>query len=73
VNDDLGDLKARLRKVEESLATGGGPGIGGRVELAQAVSRARRLLRREDRSRPPSAAFRASVEQAEQAAKGSSS
>jgi hypothetical protein len=65
VNDELAALKARLRKMEESLARDGGPGIAERVGLAQAVSRARRLLRHEDRTRPPSAAFRASVEQAE--------
>jgi hypothetical protein len=68
VNDELAALKARLRRMEESLARGGGPGIAERVGLAQAVSRARRLLRHEDRTRPPSAAFRASVEQAEQLA-----
>jgi hypothetical protein len=66
VNDELAELKARLRKMEESLARGGGDGaMAGHIGLAQAVSRARRLLRHEDRTRPPSTAFRASVEQAE--------
>jgi hypothetical protein len=65
VNDELGELKARLRKMEESLAHGGDGGMAERIDLAQAVSRARRLLRHEDRTRPPSTAFRASVEQAE--------
>ncbi len=68
MNDELAGLKARLRKVEASLSLNGGSGISGRVVLAQAVSRARRLLRHEDRTRPPSTAFRASVEQAEVAA-----
>jgi hypothetical protein len=65
VNDELAELKSRLRRMEEALATAGGPGIADRVPLAQAVSRARRLARREDRTRPPSAEFRASVEEAE--------
>jgi hypothetical protein len=66
VNDELSELKSRLRRVEEALATGAGS--SDRVDLAQAVSHARRLARREDRTRPPSAAFRASVERAERVA-----
>jgi hypothetical protein len=65
VNDDLAELKVRLRKIEGALSSGGAGGFAERVGLAQAVSRARRLLRHEDRTRAPSAAFRASVEQAE--------
>lgn len=71
VNDQLAELKARLRRVEDSL-TGSSTGIAERVGIAQAVSRARRLLRHEDRTRPPSAAFRTSVEKAEIAASSSS-
>jgi hypothetical protein len=63
VNDELAELKARLRKIEEILAHG--EGLQERIGLAQAVSRARRLVRREDRTRRPSPEFRASVEQAE--------
>jgi hypothetical protein len=70
VNQELAELKARLRKIEESLAGAGG-GVAARIGLAQAVSRARRLLRREDRTRAPSAAFRASIEQAEHVASSS--
>jgi hypothetical protein len=69
VNDELAELKARLRKTEELLAQGESE-LSARVSLAQAVSRARRILRHEDRTRPPSSAFRASVEQAELAARG---
>jgi hypothetical protein len=66
VNDDLAELKARLRKIEEQLASNGdASAIQARVGILQAVSRARRLVRHEDRTRAPSAEFRASVEQAE--------
>jgi len=68
VNDDLAQLKARLRTIEESLSRNGRSGSSEQIVLAQAVDRARRLLRHEDRTRPPSEAFRASVEQAEHAA-----
>ena len=70
MNDQLAELKARLRKVEEVLAEDRSLGASERVSLAQAVSRARRLVRREDRTRAPTADFRASVEEAEQLAKG---
>lgn len=65
MNHELAELKARLRKIEAEFASAGGSGLTERVGLAQAVSRARRLVRREDRTRAPSAEFRASVEQAE--------
>jgi hypothetical protein len=65
VNDQLAELKTRLRKIEELLAHGEGSALQERVGLAQAVSRARRLVRHEDRTRAPSTEFRASVEQAE--------
>lgn len=68
MNDELSELKGRLRKMEELLAVAGGSALTERVSLAQAVSRARRLVRHEDRTRPPSAEFRASVEQAEELA-----
>ncbi len=65
MNDELAELKGRLRNVEAVLARERGPGLAERVRLAQAVSRARRLVRREDRTRAPSAEFRSSVEDAE--------
>jgi hypothetical protein len=65
VNDELAELKERLRKLEAQLSQGDGSGLSDRIRLAQAVSRARRLVRREDRTRTPSAEFRASVEDAE--------
>jgi hypothetical protein len=69
VNEQLAELKARLRKVEDLLAEDETSSFADRVSLAQAVSRARRLVRHEDRTRAPTADFRASVERAEQLAK----
>jgi hypothetical protein len=68
MNDQLAELKTRLRKIEELLADGAAASLQDRIGVLQAVSRARRLVRREDRTRAPSAEFRASVEQAEQLA-----
>jgi hypothetical protein len=65
VNDELAELKTRLRRLEELLAHGNESVLHERVALAQAVSRARRLVRHEDRTRAPSTEFRASVERAE--------
>jgi hypothetical protein len=70
VNDELSELKARLRKSEHVLATRGDTASAQRIRLAQAVSRARRLVRHEDRTKAPSRAFRASVEEAELLATG---
>jgi hypothetical protein len=63
VNDEMGELKARLRRIETNL-TRDGVGVD-RVALAQAVSRARRLMHHADRTRAPSAELRTSVERAE--------
>jgi len=57
--------RARLRRLEELLAHGDESLRHERVGLAQAVSRARRLVRHEDRTRAPSTEFRARVERAE--------
>lgn len=61
MNDTFKDLKARIRKLDELLATRG----AGNVELAQAVSRVQRLVRKSDRSREPSLELRALLERAE--------
>ena len=63
MNDEMGELKARLRRIEATLKDEGV--AGNRVPLAQAVSRARRLLQHADRTRAPSAELRTSVERAE--------
>ena len=65
MNDELRELKGRLRHVESVLSTSGTVGVSERVGLAQAVSRARRLLYHADRTRAPSGALRACVEEAE--------
>lgn len=63
MNDGFRDLKARIRKLDELLATRG----AGNVELAQAVSRVQRLERRSDRSREPTAELRGLLDRAESA------
>lgn len=64
MNENFGDLKARVRKLDALLAADGAR-ILDNLELARAVSQAHRLLRDGDRSREPSAAARAAVEKAE--------
>ncbi len=61
MNDGFRDLKARVRRLDEAL----GGGAGANVDLAQALSQARRALRRGDRSREPSAELEALVQRAE--------
>lgn len=61
MNDEFRDLKARVRRLDEALS--GGPAAN--VELAQALSQARRALRRGDRSREPTAQLEALVQRAE--------
>ncbi|HEX9051407.1 MAG TPA: hypothetical protein VF841_12825 [Anaeromyxobacter sp.] len=61
MNDNFRDLKARVRRLDEAL----GAGTAGNVDFAQALSQARRLLKRGDRSREPSAALEALVQRAE--------
>ncbi len=60
MNDSFRDLKARLRRLDELLAGGTGS-----VELAQALSQARRALRHGDRSREPTPALESLVRRAE--------
>jgi hypothetical protein len=54
VNDDIGDVKKRLRSAE-ALLQRSGSAAGENVRLAQAIDRTRRLLRHADRGRAPSA------------------
>ncbi len=61
MNDAFRDLKARVRRLDEVLAAGG----AANVDLAQALSQARRALRRGDRSRAPTAQLEALVQRAE--------
>jgi hypothetical protein len=64
MNDNFGELKARVRRLTELLASDGGRALEN-LELARAVSQAQRILRDGDRTREPSAAARAAVEKAE--------
>lgn len=64
MNDNFGELKARVRKMSELLASDGGRMLEN-LEFARAVSQAHRLLRDGDRTREPSPAARAAVEKAE--------
>lgn len=65
MNEAIGELKARLRKMRAMLLPEGGVRILDNTDFAQAVSRADRLMRTADRSRDPSPELRASVERAE--------
>jgi hypothetical protein len=60
MNDTFRDLKARVRRLDEALSGG-----SANVDFAQALSQARRLLKRGDRSREPSAQLEALVQRAE--------
>jgi hypothetical protein len=64
MNENFGEMKARVRRLHELLAADPGRVLG-RLDFAQAVSQAHRLLRDGDRTREPSAALRAAVEKAE--------
>ncbi len=64
MNDAFRDVKARLRKLDELLGRGG----PSHMEFAQAVSRARRVLKRGDRTREPGSELRALLERAEELA-----
>jgi hypothetical protein len=64
MNENFGELKARLRKLGGILAADSGR-ILGNLDLARAVSQANRLLRDGDRTREPSPLARAAVEKAE--------
>lgn len=64
MNENFGELKARVRKLNELLTSDGGR-ILENLEFARAVSVAHRLLRDGDRTRDPTPAARAAVEKAE--------
>lgn len=61
MNDSFRDLKARVRRLDEALSAG----AAANVEFAQALSQARRALRRGDRSREPALELEALVQRAE--------
>jgi hypothetical protein len=69
MNEDFGEMKARLRRLETLLRAETGR-ILANLELARAVSQAQRLARDGDRSRQPSPALRAAVERAEALGQG---
>lgn len=64
MNENFGDLKARVRKLNELLTAENGR-ILGNLDFARAVSQAERLLRDGDRTREPEKTLRAAVEKAE--------
>ena len=61
MNDTFREVKDRIRKLDAVLVQGG----NSNVEFAQAVSRVRRLVKKGDRSREPSAEIRTSLDRAE--------
>ena len=61
MNDSFREVKDRIRKLDALLERGG----SSNVELAQAVSAVRRLVKKGDRSREPSSEIRASLDKAE--------
>jgi len=69
MNDNFGELKARLRKLD-GLLTGEQGRILANLDFARALSQAQRLVRDGDRTREPSAALRAAVEKAELLGRG---
>ncbi len=69
MNENFGEMKTRVRKLDEMLLADTGL-IHGRLDFVAAVSRARRLLRDGNRSREPSALLRAAVEKAELLGRG---
>jgi hypothetical protein len=69
MNENFGDLKARVRKLNE-LLTGENGRILGNLDFARAVSQAQRLLRDGDRSREPAKPIREAVEKAELLGRG---
>jgi len=65
MNEAIGELKTRLRKMRAMLSEEGGVRILDNLDFAQAVSRADRLMRSADRTRDPTSELRTSIEQAE--------
>lgn len=64
MNENFGELKARVRRLNELLTSDDGR-ILENLDFARAVSVAQRLLRDGDRTREPTAAARVAVEKAE--------
>jgi hypothetical protein len=64
MNEIFGELKARVRALDSQLGSDRG-GLLGHMDFAQALSRAKRLLRDGDHSRKPTADQLAAVERAE--------
>jgi hypothetical protein len=69
MNEDFGEMKARLRRMEALLTAEAGR-ILANLEFARALSQAQRLARDGDRTRGPSPALRAAVERAEALGQG---
>jgi hypothetical protein len=69
MNENFGELKARLRRLE-GILTADAERILGNLEFARAVSQAQRLARDGDRTREPSAALLAAVDKAELLGRG---
>jgi hypothetical protein len=61
MNDAYREIKGRVRRLDELLRQGGLQNL----EFAQALNRARQLVRKGDRSREPSVELRTSVDRAE--------
>jgi hypothetical protein len=61
MNDTFREVKDRIRKLDEVLVKGGSSNL----ELAQALSRVRRLVKHGDRSREPSSEIKVSLDRAE--------
>jgi hypothetical protein len=64
MNENFGELKARVRKLNDLLTSDNGR-ILDNLEFARAVSQAHRLVRDGDRTREPSPTLRTAVERAE--------
>jgi hypothetical protein len=64
VNDNIGEMKARVRGLSALLTSDEGR-ILENLEFARALSQAQRLLRDADRTREPTPALRQAVEKAE--------
>jgi len=61
MNDSFREVKDRIRKLDEVLVKGGNSNL----QLAQALSAVRRLVKHGDRSREPSSEIRLSLDRAE--------
>lgn len=61
MNDDFRELKGRIRRLDDLLASSG----AGNVLFAQALSAVRRAVKRGDRTREPSPELRVLLDKAE--------